>query len=500
MKHRRLRYVISGLLVVALCAVGSSAALSKTTGSDDTLTIALTGDITDFDPHTNSLVSYFSTIRRTVFSSLVRFDSQMRLRPDLALKWTSDPRATRFTFTLRTNARFQDGTPVTAQSVVASIQRLIKKKSPMSSRVASVKSAVAVNPRTVRITLKTPNAAFLAEVSDVAIIAPSSFSSARSKPVGSGPFRFVKWTPNSEIVLERNDAYYGTKPQVGSLIFKPIPDPQITLGNLKSGEVDVFAEPTSNVMASTKGNGLKVVRPTKGSGSVVTLELGTTRGKLSDVRVRQALAYALDKTAIRKIVYSDLGGISYWGPTPPVSFAFTPISGYPYNLARAAALIKQAGAEGFSFTYETPAGYPDGVETAKIWQQGLKKIGVNMKIRVSELSIWLDKYNSRNFDATWNFYEGGPDPSVWYSAMWPQIKNGGYQNALIDKLAPKAVATSNQELRKRLYHQLDSAVVKDLPIIVVQSRPLGAIAQDHVRGLQVAATGILIFDHVRLAS
>lgn len=475
----------------------SAASATRTTEEqnlDGTLTVALSGDITDFDPHTNALVVYGSAIRRTVFSSLVRYDEKMELQADLADSWEASPDATTYTFQLNPDARFSDGTPVDAAAVVASLERVAEQESALAERVAGVESYEVLGDNELQIKLRAPDAAFLDGLTDIAIVPRSNFADVRRAPVGSGPFTMKEWVANDRIVLERNEDYWGEAPKVQSIVFKPIPDQQVALSSLKSGRIDAIAEPPANMLDETSG-GLQVIEPDNPL-SVVMLELGVKRGKLGDVRVRRALAHALDKDSIRKIAYRDRGSEPFWTPTPRGSWAFDEVEGYPYDLEQARALLEEAGAEDLSFTLTLLAGFPEAQETARIWQQSLREIGVDMKIEVDELSVWLDKYNSRDFEAIWNFYAASGDPNLFYSAMWPQIKNGGFENADIDRLAREAVSTADVEERTALYHELDGTFVDELPVIVVQSRPVGVIASDEVSDLKVDGRGMLVLTDV----
>ena len=205
-----------------------SVAAGQALCEDQTLKVAISGDIDNFDPATNQLIAFQAAIANTVFDSLVSYDENLKIVPRLAAAYDVSPDATVFTFDLVDGATFHNGQQVTAEVVL---------------------------------TLDKPYAPFLTALTNLVILAPSSYENAVSEPIGSGPFKFINWTPNDRIILERNEGYWGQKPSYETLIFKPIPDPQVALTNLYAGEVDIVAEPSTAVFAQVDSSTAKVVRP-----------------------------------------------------------------------------------------------------------------------------------------------------------------------------------------------------------------------------------------------
>ena len=167
----------------------------------------------------------------------------------------------------------------------------------------------------------------------------------------------------------------------------------MALTDLDAGSINAIESVPANDIASVNSGQASVVEA-KTSNQLALFEVNSS-GPLANVKVKQALAYALNKPAVRAIAYSGHGD-SIWNPIPPSSWAYTYIAGYSYNLQKAKALLAQAGESHLSLTVIVPSGYPEGTQTADIWQQSLQQIGVKLNVDVEQLSVWLDQYVKSN--------------------------------------------------------------------------------------------------------
>lgn len=475
--------VTATALTLAACGGGGGGATPQ---AADEVVVALPGDIDNFDPHTNQLNIYLYAVRSLVFSSLVTYDEDLGIQPDLATYEVSDD-ATVFTFSLDPDAVFQDGTPVDAEAVIASFERAAgEADSIWAPRLADVAGYEAPDEHTVVITLNNPNAAFLAGIVDIAIIAPDNFEDVDSAPVGSGPYRFVSWEANQQIELERFDDYFGDPAPTKTIIEKPITDQQVALNNLYSGSVDIVAGAAAATVAQVDAERADVVEPSS-SNSLALIEFNSS-GTLSDPRVRQALAYALDKDSVREIAYGG-GGSSGFSPLPEGSWAYVEQEGYPYNLDEAEALLAAAGATGLSFTLDIPSGYPEAEQTARVWQASLAEIGVTLTPNTTELSQWLDAYVSRSYDATWNIFNVGGDPHSFFDVIMTPHLGDDYPNQQVSDLVAEATSTPDQEARAATYAELQEILVAELPVLVVQSTPVASVVSKGVTGYAVNPLG-----------
>ncbi len=489
---------IGGIAVLAAAAMALSACAStggSSAGSDvkSQVVVAIPGDIDNFDPDTNQLITYQYAVKALVFSSLVKYDQNLKVVPDLAT-FTVNSDATKFTFKLTSGALFQDGTKVDAKAVVASLKRAAGTKGSIwAPRLAGVSDYATPDASTVEITLSTPNAAFLAGLVDISILAPSSYDDTAKKPVGSGPYKFVSWQPNKQITLTRFDDYFGGKAPTKTIVEKPITDQQVALNDLYSGSIDVIANASTATTKQVDASRAKVVTPST-TNSMDLIEYNSS-GKLADPRVRQALAMAFDKKSIQKIAYSGAGSTT-WSPLPASSWAYEKQDGYTYDLDKAKALLAEAGASNLSFTLYILSGYPQAEQMARVWQQDLAKVGVTLTPKVSELSVWLDAYVSRDYDAIWNSFNVGGDPNSFFDVIMTPHVNDDYPNAQVKSLMADAIATSDQDARAKIYAKLQKTIVDQLPVMVIEWAPVSSITSPKVTGYRMNPLGWALLDKV----
>ena len=469
---------VSGALMGGVSSAATRSTVQPNLKSK-TLVVAIPGDVNNFDPSTEQLNIFDATFKPLIFSYLVKFGPTLNVEPDLATSWTENSNATVFTFKIRSGAKFQNNAPVTAAAVSDSLQHTEHAPTVFAPDLERVSAWDVVNANTLQVTLKAPYAAFLSALADISIEAPGTYNTARTKPVGSGPYQFVSWTPNQQIVLHAWSGYYGPKPASQTLIFKPITDPQVALTDLSAGSVNAIESVPATNVGSVSGSGVNVVEA-KTSNQLALFEVNST-GPLANVKVKQALAYALNKPAVKAIAYAGAGQ-SIWNPIPPSSWAYTSIRGYPYNLQKARALLAQAGETNLSLTVIVPSGYPEGTQTAEVWQQSLEQIGVKLNIDVEELSVWLDQYVKEKYQLTWNLFDVKGDPDSFYSIIMTPHLNSDYHNPAMVSLEAKALATANLNMRKAIYSKMDNMVVQQLPVMPIQTEPLYSVVSKSVTG------------------
>lgn len=463
------------------------------------LTIASSGDVDTLDPHVSQLLLYGNMMRRTCFSSLVRYSPTLEYLPDLAESWENlDDRT--YVFHLRPGAAYHNGQEVEASHVEYSLQRIAEKGTVFSSRVANVESYEVVDRHTIQITLENVQADFIDGLTKLSIIPPEAEETIETQPIGSGPFRFVEWLPNDRIALERNPDYWEDGvPGVDALTFRIIPEPQVALTNLQAGEVDGILEfPVAQAAFLQESSDVTpLIVPTS------SLHIYELMGKNSEpIRtsqaVRQALAHCMDKDTIQQTVFSGEGRqkASF---VPVDSWAYEEQDGYPYDPERARALLEEAGyGDGFEFTCIIPSGNPAGEQATTIWQAGLAEAGLQLNIETQELSVWLDNYINHNYDVTWNAFPGFADPNYFVSfALQPHFADQ-WQNPEAEEIATEANAVLDQEQRAALYAQLQEVFVDEAPILVVQEVPAASVVGTGVEGWSIDPLGAVHLGNVTL--
>ncbi|MEW6399780.1 MAG: ABC transporter substrate-binding protein [Bacillota bacterium] len=500
---RRVRMVGLALFLVfslafAGCGRGSS---SQTAPGKEpvTLTVGIPADIDNFDPHTNQLVAYF-TIRYTVFEPLVKYDKDLKVQPCLAEKWSLDGDRT-WVFTIRQGVKFHDGHELTPQDVKYTIERVQDKNTgsflqPYFENVESV----AVEGRNVRITLKTPNPAFLNDLVPLAIVYREAAPNLKQQPVGTGPFKFVSWSPNERVVLEKtNDYWQPGLPKIDKLVLRPLPDPKLMVSNLEAGTVDVITEVPMPEIPRLSGNAsIQLVRPSS-SNKIALFEIAQKNHKaFSDPKVLQALAHALDRDSINKTVFHGMGKVIP-GPFPSAVWSAQQSGGYPYDLEKARTLLKEAGwSKGLEFDLITPVGYPELEKMCVMWQASLSEIGVKANVKVQEVPQWLEAYIGRTYHITANFYpQLSADPSTYCNQiLLPLVQASMPDNELVVSLMTKGATTVDEAERRATYEELQRVVLERLPVLTVCEIPVAAAAAAKVKGLEINPAGVLWFHGV----
>ena len=382
-------------LVLAQALSGGAQAQSK-----NTITLGLTLEPPHLDPTAGAAAAIDEIVYANVFEGLTRIDQNGVVQPQLATEWSVSDDGLAYTFKLRPNARFHDGTALDASDVVFSLDRARGPDSVNAQKplFAAIDKVEAVDPRTVRITLSRPEGSLLFNLGwgDAVIVGPESADTNKSKPIGSGPFKFDRWVKGDRIELSAVDA----KTALQKVIFKIIPDPSSQVAALKAGDID--AMPNLNapeaVLAFQADADFEVaIGSTEGE---TILSINNTKPPFDDVRVRRAIAHTIDRKAIIDGAMFGFGTPigSHFAPHHPAYVDLTGI--YPYNPAKSRALLKEAGVENLKLTLKLPP--PTYARRGgEIVAAQLKEAGIEAEIIPVEWAQWLEQgFRGNDFDLT----------------------------------------------------------------------------------------------------
>jgi peptide/nickel transport system substrate-binding protein len=462
-----------------------------------TLIVANEAELNDNDPQKYNGTHAGRTLRN-IFDPLVTiYNDSSQLTGGLAESWDISEDGLTYTFKLRPNLVFQDNTPITADNVAFTFLRILDDNNEWNKKTGPFPGAKfefpyvipdqikAVDPLTLRFQLSQPDATFLDNLTwaGSGIISPTALQKYgmdfTSHPVGAGPFQFSAWDKGTSFTIERFDKYWGGAPFLDKVIFKPVIEDAARLVQLQAGKVDLVAALAPQFIAQVKSNPDLVIHQTQGI-HIWWVTLNLHEKPFSDVRVRQAMNYAIDKDTIIKTI---LGGAA----VPSHSFAFpnTPaytedLQQYPYDPDKAKDLLSQAGfPDGFTTTYLIPqsgSGMVAPTEIATVMQSQLAKVGVTVKIQTLEWTSYLsaylaglDKYSSGPVGmAQLSYMIPQPDPGMYaYDALGSKgsINAGYYANDQVDQLLLKAKGTTDPDARVPLYQQAEKLVAQDAPWI-----------------------------------
>jgi peptide/nickel transport system substrate-binding protein len=508
----RVRRVLALLAAVTLL-VGPVAFSVPGLAADQTLVVGLVAEPVNLD---TAQVTDFNSTRagRRIVETLIDFTpGSTTLGPNLATSWSVSPDGLEYTFKLRPNVKFSDGTPMNAEAVRFSIDRQINGESaahklgwfPFANyNFGTVKDIVVVDDHTVKFVLKDPRASFLGIMQGAAagIVSPAAYNKLgkdfATQPVGTGPFKFAGWDRGNQIVMERNPNYWGKAPRLQKIAFRWASDTQALLAQLQNGTLDLITDlPPDSIAALDKNPQFTVVR--QPAIHVWYVGMNTTHGPLRDKRVRQALNYAVDKTAITRDVLKGTA-IPAIGPINPGTWGYNPdVTRYPYTPAKTKQLLAEAGfPNGFTLNFWVPesgSGMEAPVAMATVIQANLKAIGVTANIQTMEWGSYLKRLTTREQDLfALSWAAGQPDPDfvlypLFHSSQWtPNGPNRAlYKNDQFDALLDAGRKYTDQALRKKIYFQAEKILADDAPWIFVDHQLWVMVTKSSVKGFYLGA-------------
>ena len=458
------------------------------------------------------------TINDLVFNGLVKYDKNLKLIGDLAERWAISNNGKTITFHLRKGVKWHDGVEFTSEDCLFTYQKLIDPNvaTPYSSSYMDVLKAEAVSKHLFRVTYKEPFSPAL-ESWGMGII-PKHLLQAKNlntdafnrNPIGTGPYKFKEWIAGQKIVLVANDAYYEGRPNIDQVIYRIIPDSATMFQELLSGGVDMMGlNPLQYLRKSEthriKDNYRKFRYPANG---YTFLGYNMRQPLFQDIKVRQALSYAIDRQGIIDGIVLGLGRICT-GPYSDVSWAYNPgAKRYDYDPEKARRMLQEAGwkqsaATGllekdgtpFRFTIMTNQGNNERIRTAEIMQQNLKKLGIEVNLRVMEWQAFLEQIDKRSFDAIILGWGMGRDPDlydIWHSSKTTKGSYNfiGYKNAEVDRLLVEGRRTFDREKRKKIYYRIHEILAEEQPYAFLYVPDATPIVHKRFKGIEVAPIGI----------
>ncbi len=495
MKKRFFALVLAVLMTAALCACGggksqqvqptdtpSGSAGEQASGGEITVGIAADLD-TSLDPHVSSSSAGTREVLFNIYEGLMKPDTDGNLIPALAEDYSVNETADAYTYTLRQGVRFHNGKTVTVGDVVYSLSRAagLETGEPLVSELKGIASVEAPDDRTVVVKLSAPDAEFNAYM--YASIIPEGHDPA-SEVVGTGPFRFVSRTPQENVVLEKFADYWGTGAILDKVTLKVIPDAQTMVMSLRSGAVDMAER-----LSSSQVSDLSELTILEGSSNVVqALYLNNDFEPFRDIRVRQALNYAVDKHAV-----IDLSADGHGTPIGSSMIAsmgryVVPelVDYYKPDTEKAKALLKEAGYENLSFSITVPSSMPAHVDAAQVIVEQLRAAGISASINLVEWATWYDEaYKGRNFEAT---VIGMDTHSLAASGCLARFQSEhaknfiNFKNDEYDETYAKAVSTVDPEEQTRLFKQCQTILTEQAANVYLQDVASFVALQTDVSG------------------
>ena len=499
---------------IGLAGPGEAAA------APDVLVIGIAADPAGFDPEA-VLDNTSGFVMATVFDSLMQYGPGTTVPvPGLAEAYEVSPDGLSYVFHLRPNVTFHDGTALNAKSYLAGIDRLLNKSSPISIfntgevegyidfTYGSVASYSAKDEMTVVFVLRAPDASFLTSLAMVwnGVVSPAAAAKYgkdfRRHPVGTGPYIFREWRTGEAILLDANPGYWNGRPHIGKLVFKEYPDPAAGLRALENGEMQIWADTGMAFLPAIRAaHGLDILTEPALATSGVGMTCDTP--PFTDVRVRQAFNYAVDKNAINRTRYKGLAQMMT-SPLPASEWSFAPsLKGYPYDPAKAKSLLKAAGvAPGFAveiLAANLAPGYnPIGPDLAVAVQGYLEKVGIKATVRTIDIGSYLTTIRSNTYKGLfltgWTGDNGDPDNflnALYGSANIPVTNTARYRNPALDALLVKGLQSNSHAERVTIYQEAQRIILDAAPWIFINSVLQVRAVSRRVKGYRLNPTGML---------
>lgn len=448
-----------------------SFALAASVGLAQQLTTAIGSNPPTLDPQ-RTFNGFSFAVTNQVYETLFDVTPDGEIVGRLAEAWEFTTPST-LEVTLRDDVAFHDGTPLDAAAVQASLERLLDPELGAPGRfvVSAIDAVEVVDDSTVVIDTGEPFAPLLAHLAHpvTAIVPAASGEALAREPVGTGPFRFVSWTEGTEVVLEANEAYWGGAPELDGVTYRVIPEVSTQIVELRSGGLDIIFNIPPDSFASLQEQGDLVTDSFLGWGSA-HLGFNTDSPKLSDERVRQAIALAIDKPLIIEEFFGGLAEPAVAPIPPTVRFAADLEAAHPYDPERARALLEEAGATDLALRLDIYQN-PELESVAQIVQFMLSEVGIDLEIRTQEYAAYAEAVQQEDaelYATTWGTVTLDADYTLYgffHSSQIPQNNMSRYEDADVDAWLEAGRSTPDEEVRAEVYRQVQERVQEDLPMV-----------------------------------
>ncbi len=399
----------------------------------------------------------------TIYGTLTELDDKLNVVPGLAESWQSSDDGKTLTLTLRAGVKFHDGKGFSSADVKFSLDKIREEATAAvaAASLASIEEVQAPDPQTVVLKLKNADAAILAGLATVnlAMLSKDDTEASLGKtPNGTGPFAFKERKPNESITLAANPGYWGDKPKLATVEFRIIPDETSIVAALQSGNVQLAVLDDPLVAKSAAGNGITVTKTPQLAYHV--LQLNARRAPLDNVKVRLAIACAIDRQQVLDTAALGEGAVT--GPITSPAYRSDPTARPcpTRDVDKAKALLAEAGhAGGVTIkTIVSQGEYATSVNEAQNLQAQLKDAGITLELEVMEIGGYVDKWLAADFDAAVALNGGRPDPDTMYGRYFPSTGNlnkvAGYSSPELDQLFAEGKTTTDAAKRKDIYAQI----------------------------------------------
>ncbi len=502
MFKKKLTVILSMMLVLALALTGCGGNEAEAAGSasevKDTIIIAQGADAKSLDPHaTNDQPS--SRVSKQIYSRLVEMNEAMEIVPGLAESW-SYVNDTTLEFKLREGVKFHNGEELKATDVKFTLDRMMDSKK-VAHIIEAVTGVEVIDDYTVQVMTEEPFGPLLSHLTHTAASILNEKAVTESgddygqNPVGTGPYKFVDWAAGDRITLESFAEYFEGEAAIKNVVFRNITEGTNRTIGLETGEVDVAydIEPIDKNRVADHDNLQLVEAP---SLSYNYIGINTTKGPLADVKVRQAINYAIDVETIVEVVEEGAAELATTPIGPRVFGHNADVEAYGYDVEKAKALLAEAGlADGFDTTIWTNDN-PVRMQIAQIVQAQLAEVGINVVIEPLEWGSYLERTAKGEHDMFilgWTTVTADADYGLY--ALYHSSQHGGagnrdfYTNEEVNTLLEEGRMATDPEVREEKYGKAQEIIVSEAPDVMLYYKTQNIGAQKNVKGFKLHPAG-----------
>ena len=467
MKKKILAMLLTAVMAVSLAACGGSAGNST---ESDSFIYGMAGEITDFDPFSSGGTANSRTVTFNIFEGLVKVSTDGTVKPAVAEEAVMNEDATVYTFTLRDGIKFHNGNEVTMDDVLYSVQKAIDAGTNGYNEIASFE---AVDDRTLTVTLNRTDAGFLDYFTQAIIPAGSDDNGEMLlAPIGTGPYMFGEYEVAQQVTLKKFDEYWGEGGSIDEIVVRFLSDQNAQLTNFQSGAIDGFGG--YGEMGEQINEENATITQTLSNMSQV-LALNNAVEPFTDVRVRQAVALAVDSHDVLETINYGIGQV-VGSPVPPaLTRYYMPELEDQYAKDNDAArqLLKDAGyPDGFTFTVRVPSNYPVHVHCAEQIVSQLAEVGIDMKIEQVDWGTWLEKvYKGRDYEATLISVDGSTISPTAFLARYTSDSKSNFMNfssAAYDEAYAEALNATDEEAQVSAFKAAQQILADECPGVFIE--------------------------------
>lgn len=506
------------LLSITACSGDKTNQGNNSSEYKDEIIVARASDADTFDPQISNGGTSDALVM-LLYSSMLKFDENGEVSPDLVIDWSVAEDQKTWTFKLREGVKFHNGKELTSEDVKATFDRAMNSEGGLRATqlIEMFEKVEAVDKYTVKITTEQPYGAMLAllcnlQIMDADYIEKYGMNIGNDVEAinGTGPYKFVSWEPDQEIVLERFDDYYGDKALTKTYKMMIIPEAASRVIALETGEVDITDIPSDEIERIKNTEGFKIEQ--QRSTGQRCFRFGCNDPIMSNTKVRQAILYAIDRQAIINSLYKGIAEPTT-APFTPAVWGYANLGEIKQDQAKAKALLTEAGyPNGFDTKIVTTAQYSKGTQLAEVIAAQLKEVGINATIEVLEWSTFIaitDGITADEFDAPIFIMGTGPsmrDTDNSFRGLYATSKSGlndlnygFYSNEELDRLAEEQMRETDPEKRKEILKRAQEIIyLEDPAAFWIYDQVITVAMSDKVEGAKVDLNGYVLPQTIKI--